>query len=209
MVTILTIAAVIVTAFAASKEDNSDLLLNVKVQHLVVDSDHVEIALNANAPKQLFRKGACLIIRGLVFTNEKLPRKEIIDFKLQRQEFKIKPRDFKDAQWKTVNIREARVVLNWCNEFSEQTTLHENCNPVITMPLPKRKDSEWDNRVLHPRLAKKHQKDQDDTVLFRYIDFSTKPGFWYRYRVQLEIRNPDNRGTTKTKWSDPSVLCKP
>jgi len=204
----LVIAAVMVIGVPAGKEDNSDILPNVKVQHLVVDSDHVEIDLNTNAPQDVFRKGPCLIIRGLVSTSDKLPRSDIIDFTMQRQEFKIKAQDFKTAKWKTVNIKTARKVLSHCTEFSKQTTQQENCNPVITMPLPKRKDGEWGKRVLHPQLAKKHQKNQDDTLLFRYIDFSVKPGFWYRYRVQFEMRNPGNRGTTKTKWSDPSALCK-
>ncbi len=66
---------------------------------------------------------------------------------------------------------------------------------------------------------KKRAKPEGSLLLFRYLDFDVVPGRTYRYRVQLELRNPNYKQhissaggvlqvvegpTRRTPWSDPT-----
>lgn len=180
------------------------------VTDLVVKQIVVDLELADDAPPDSFEKGPCLVVLGLV------PRSAegaLNGFELQRQEFTKLPTDPKDleaAEWKKVDINDAIQVLQSVEGLQEPILPEKLTDAAVTMPLPGLKEYDWAGIVLHPEFRKPNKPMTSRPILFRYIDFTVKPGKTYRYRVQLEVIDRDRTkpgDVNKVKnagWSKPS-----
>ncbi len=114
------------------------------------------------------------------------PEIEVIDFTVERQELTIGIQSPDESPaWKTISLEAAAKVLEETASQQPDTLARGQSNPVFTMPLPAIVGA-WPKSVVHPKL-------KDDQQLFRFIDFTVRPGHHYRYRVRLECINPNYR----------------
>lgn len=130
---------------------------------------------------------------------------EIIDFELQRQSMSGMPPAGTEIEWETVPIQPLRDVINSSDGITDTPLVPEDkFDSAIVAPLPRLAGGNWGSEASHPRLEAGLQQ-----RLFRFIDFTVKPGRWYRYRVRLELRNPNFGKPTddpflavgQTRWS--------
>lgn len=173
------------------------------VHSLLVAAKHIEVPIAETARNPPFRQGPCAIVRGLLATTDANPADRLTNFSLQRQEVRQQPAADGDTEgnWVSVDFRQALSVLQTVRGFAEDSTPPGKTHPVITMPLPERSDGTWGSEASHPGLKKR----KEGQTLFRFVDFQAKPGFWYRYRVQLAYSNAGRPGGVKSAWSSPSA----
>ena len=201
------ITALVLLGLSFSALSGAETLSTWKVVDVVVDVDQVELALAEPVPQS--GKRPCVLIRALVTAMQEGQPEDarFEDFGLQVQEFKARPERLNNGKWINVDRQQALEVLAAAADFAEEIAPAENRNTVTTMPLPTRRDGAWDQRASHPKLAGKPQPGSQP-LLFRYLDFAVKPGYWYRYRVQLVAidASKEERAYLTTAWSEPSAL---
>lgn len=134
---------------------------------------------------------------------------EILDFTLQRQEFESKPNHaaLARATWTAVPIDTANELLSYSKQWASDVLSEESTHSVLTMPLPRLDRANWGSEASHPKLKSEEGVVADGALkLFRFVDTNVRPGFWYRYRVQLSVSVSDLSKSEMCEWSDPSPV---
>lgn len=107
----------------------------------------------------------------------KLQEKLIEEFnKFKLQEEKSAPRGFGRQQRNIRGMAETMFSSAYAGEFDATMSSAIKSDPMLRMTLPD----------LKSRLTAVGR-----LLLFRYMDFDVRPGFAYRYRVKLALRNPN------------------
>lgn len=158
------------------------------VGYLVVDADAPLLDAVDAAPARM----ACVCIRGVLELNEQLSPGHLVNIELRRQVRNTKPSvrgSSGPAEWEMLSTAALAEVLLQTRGLGKDPVPPECVNPVVTMPLPARKDGDWDSRVSHPQLSA-------GKLLCRALDFSVRPGSEYRYAFRVEYADrPKPAGT--------------
>lgn len=164
------------------------------VEQLISSVEHVKLP-NAKDPKA---PTTVIIVTGLmpqkrqvatVAATLQIPSDkaseliEVTDFVIERQDLSVSDTPPpKSPEWKGLDLKDATRILEQSKADQAELVPVSQLNPVFSMPLPGVVGA-WPKCVVHPKLTADHQ-------LFRFIDFTAKPGHHYRYRVRLEFINP-------------------
>ncbi|HSG70850.1 MAG TPA: protein kinase, partial [Planctomycetaceae bacterium] len=185
------------------------------VQELIASVVEVDLQRAPNASGMRFEKGSVVVLTGLITRKKDL---QLRGFELQRMELMDKPAEPGPARsWDTLEIQDSIKVLQEAIDLEIDRLPAELMDSAVTSPLPRLKQGEWPDAVVHPQLRntlKALNDPPEDTVQLRYLDFDVKPNCFYRYRVRLEYNNPDydmtvdqlSDQTISSDWSKPTKL---
>lgn len=181
-----------------------------QVRYLVADVEFVELVIGENVKQPKFRRGPCVLIRGIIEGRDWLPEKELLGFTLQRQGFREEPTTPVDANWDTVDDQIAFTILQEAYDYADEEVQEAYVSPILTMPLPLRQPEKWGSNASHPQLIKRKPNDLGKAWLFRYVDFDVEPAHWYRYRVKLEVQKEKPKNSVSDgisgPWSDATKI---
>lgn len=123
----------------------------------------------------------CIAVRGLLSQTKSLTKQHLLDLEMQRAHRHGTHADDDDPEWETISEEQLVSVLLKSNGIAaDSIPMSAQCT-VVTMPLPKRTDGNWDDRVSHPQL-------KENQILVRAIDFDVAEGSSYRYRIRLRYK---------------------
>jgi hypothetical protein len=187
----------------------------LQVEDLIVDQIEPVLSVKGQPSRKLG-----LAVRGVFPLERQLAnlaasglaedRFEVVDFTIQRQSMPVGAVSAAKG-WEDASIATLAEVLQSSDGFAVDIVDATKLDAATSMPLPMLAEGAWGHAVSHLKLRPDVKQ-----LLYRFVDFEVERGHYYRYRVKLEVRNPNFKqtaadpflaegATRETPWSQPSA----